>query len=370
MSPMPNQAIFERGYMLQSEILDPFAMRPYVNRRGQHVIAVCVGWKPLIQNSKQVMDRYGLPAKQPILVERPFYRNALLQKYDWEQIDATVQDVHRLPLVGIDDLRADGLVHPLDGIGVSISTYEQLTDMSGAEAGMSILSKGEKDRPGYNPVSIPVPVIWKEFSFDARSLAASGRNGHTRLDTTGTRIATIKVRELLEDMLFNGSSIKSGEASIYGYTNHPNRITDTAAGFGGGDFGTDGNGHKTFVGMIEALRRRGFKGPYRGYVANTQYSQLLALTGDNKSETQLSVIQRTIPDLKSVKPSDRLADGEVAVVSMQPDVVDLAVGQDFTPVSWMEYGGALSEFRVLGAMVPRIKYDANDSAGVAHATGA
>lgn len=367
---LPNQQIFERGYMLQSEVLDPFAMRPYLNRRGMPVVAQLVGWKPMIHNGKQVKDRYGLPAQEPILRERPFYRNALLQKGDWEQIDRTVQDVHRLPLVGVDDLRAEGLVHPLDGIGVSLSTYEQVTDMSGAEVGMSILSKGEKDRPGFNPVSIPVPLIWKEFFVDARSLAASGRNGHTRLDATGTRIATIKVREKLEDILFNGSDVKSGEASIYGYTSLPQRLSGTVTDFGGGDWGTPGNAHKTLVGMIEALRQNGRKGPYRGYVANAQYSQLLELIGDNKSETELSVILRTIPDLKSIKPSDRLEDGEVVVVSMDEDTVDLAVGQDFTPVSWMEYGGALLEFRVLGAMVPRVKYDANDQSGVAHATGA
>lgn len=367
---LPNQVIFDRGYMTQNEVLDPYSMRPYINRRGLSVITQVVGYKPLMMNGKVVTNKRGQQVMEPILVERPFYRNALLQKGDWEQIDAVVQDVKRMPLVGIDDLRAEGLVHPLDGIGVTLSTYEQLTDMSGAEVGMSILSKGEKDRPGFNPVSIPVPIIWKEFSLDARSLAASGRNGHTRLDTTGTRQATIKVREKLEDILFNGSAVKSGDAAIYGYTNHPFRVTGTVGSFGGGDFGTPGNAHKTFVGMIETLRQNGYKGPYRGYVANTQYSEMLELIGDNKSETELSVIQRTIPELKSIKPSDRLEDGEVVVVSMDPDTVDLAVGQDFTPVSWLEYGGALSEFRVLGAMVPRIKYDANEKSGVAHATGA
>jgi hypothetical protein len=367
---LPNQQIFERGYMQQSEILDPFAMRPYINRRGQHVVSEFHGYRRMIRNGKQVLDRFGNPMNEPILVERPFYRNALLQKYDWEQIDQVVQDVHRLPLPGIDDLRADGLVQPLDGIGVSITTYEQLTDMSGATVAMNIVVQGDKDRPAFNPVSIPVPIISKPFSFDLRTLSASGRNGHARLDTTTTRIATIKCREALEDILFNGSDVKSGDAAIYGYTTLSQRDTATATQYGGGDFATDGNGHKTFVGMIEALRAKGYRGPFRAYVANTQYSQLLALTGLNKSETQLSVIQRTIPNLKSVVPSDRLADGNVVVVQMTVDSVDLAVGQDLAPVSWMEYGGAVSEFRVLGAMVPRIKYDANGYAGVAHATGA
>lgn len=367
---LPNQQIFERGFMYQNEVLDPYAMRPYRNAQGEPVVSVLVSYRPLIANGKQVVLN-GRVVMEPVLKERRVYVNALLRKYDWEQIDAELEEIHKQPLIGIDDLRADGLVHPLDGIGVSLTTYEQLGDMSPADVSMSLTPrKGENDRPSFNPVSIPVPIISKPFTLDLRSLSASGRNGHERLDTTGMRQATMTVREALEDILFNGSTVKSGEASIYGYTTLPQRDTATAGQYGGGDFGTDTNGHKTLVGMIEALRNKGFRGPYRGYLANTQYSQLLSLTGDNKTETQLSVIQRTIPNLKSIQPSDRLDDGEVVVAQMTRDAVDLAVGQDITPVSWIEYGGMVNEFRVLGAMVPRIKYDANGNAGVAHATGA
>lgn len=369
MTPLPNQSIFERGYMYQNEVLDPYAMRPYRNAQGIAVVTVLMGYRPMVQNGKQVY-RNGRLVMEPILKERQTYVNALLRKYDWEQIDAELEEIHKQPLVGIDDLRADGLVKPLDGIGVSLTTYEQLGDMSPADVSMSLTpKKGESDKPSFNPVSIPVPIISKPFTLDLRSLSASGRNGHETLDTTGMRQATIKVRESLEDILFNGSEVKSGEAAIYGYTTLPQRIAATAGQFGGGDFGTDGNGHKTLVGMINALRNQGYPGPYRGYVANTQYSQLLELTGANKTETQLSVILRTIPGLKSVTPSDRLGDGETVVQQMTRDAIDLAVGQDITPVSWQEYGGMVNEFRVLGAMVPRPKYDANGKSGTAHATG-
>ena len=47
MPPLANQAIFERGYMLQSEVLDPYSMRPYINHRGLHVVAQVVSYKPL-----------------------------------------------------------------------------------------------------------------------------------------------------------------------------------------------------------------------------------------------------------------------------------------------------------------------------------
>lgn len=357
----PNQAILNRGYMLQSEVLDPHSMRPYMNERGVPVVAIPAGVRKVTQNGKQV--------EEIVFVEKEVRLNALLRKYDWEQIDAEVLDVHRQPLIGIDDLRADGLVRPLDGIGVSISTYEQLSDMSPADVSMSVTpKKGEGDRVTFEPVSIPVPVISKPFTLDLRTLSASQRNGHEGLDATQTRVATIKVRETLEDMLFNGSTINVDGAAIYGYVNVPQRDTDTAANYGGGDFGTDGNGHKTLAGMIEAMADKGFNGPWRAYVANTQYAQLLNLTGANLSETQLSVIQRTIPELKSVRRAPRLADGITTLVQMSRDVVDLAIGLDITPVSWQEYGGMVNDFRIMCAMVPRVKYDANGNAGVAVAT--
>jgi hypothetical protein len=56
------------------------------------------------------------------------------------------------------------------------------------------------------------------------------------------------------------------------------------------------------------------------------------------------------------------------LVQLTAEVVDLAIGQDITPLSWQEFGGLMNEFRVLMAAVPRIKFDANNACGVAVAT--
>jgi hypothetical protein len=82
----------------------------------------------------------------------------------------------------------------------------------------------------------------------------------------------------------------------------------------------------------------------------------------------MTVVQRTVPDLKFIKRAPRLASGLTVVLQMTKDVVDLAIGQDVTPLSWQEFGGLMNEFRVLMAAVPRIKFDANDACGVAVAT--
>lgn len=356
-----NSLIINQGYMSDGMILDPLAMRPYIDpRTGLSYVASVKGIK---QNADGTQT--------PVLAPRRVYQNALLRLRDWELIDAEVLDVMRQPLVGVSDLLGAGLTRPLGGIGVSITTYEQISDMTDATVSMSVNpKKGENDQVEFSPVSIPVPIISKPFFLDIRTLDASRRNGHEGLDTTQIRVATRKVREQMESMLFNGSSIVVDTYHIYGYRNHPRRITDTAANFGGGDFATAKNGHNTLVGMIKALQADGFYGPYGAYVSRNQYSELLRLQGDGSAaQTELEVILRTIPDLKFVKMAPSLPDGECEVIQLTKEVVDYAIGMDVTPVSWQDFGGLINEFRVMAAAVARIKYDANNQCGVAHATG-
>jgi len=339
--------IAKQGYINSNELnlLSLNRMRPFINKRGQSVY----------QNGAQQV---------PV-------QNGLLRKYEWEEIDAAVLDVHRQPIMGITELLAAGLVHPLGGLGVSISTYEQLSDMTPAGISMSVTpSRGEGDRVDFGSVSVPVPIISKPFQLDLRTLDASRRMSEA-LDVTQVRVATRKVREAMEEMFFNGSTLKFSEFSIYGITNQPvvvSENTDTATNFGGGDFGTDGNGHATLVGMIDLLAKRGFNGPFGAYVSPNQYKELLALTGANLSETQLSVILRTIPELQFVKRAPKLTDGVTAMVQFTADVLDLAVGMDLTAISWQEWGGMLTDYRVMTASVPRVKFDSENQAGIAIAT--
>lgn len=301
------------------------------------------------------------------------HKNALLMKYQWEAIDSAVVDVMRQPVVGVTDLISLGLVNNLPDIGYYISTYEQLGDMGPAAVTMSLVSSnGIADRPTFTPQSVPVPVISKPFFLDGRSLVASRRSGGLGLDVTAIRTATIKVREAMEDLLFNGSTISLAGFTIAGLANAPHRITDTAANFGGGDFGTAGNGYKTIKGMIAALRAKGFYGPYGAYVSETQYDQLLNLISTGLIDTELSVILRNIPDLRFVKPSNRLADGVTVVFQLTQEVIDLTTAMPVTPIQWQEEGGqelGITEFRVIAIATPRIKFDVNNACGVAHATG-
>jgi uncharacterized linocin/CFP29 family protein len=308
--------------------------------------------------------RLSINAMRPMLGVQ---QNALLRKNEWEEIDAAVVDVARTSLNGIADLVSFGLVRPLGGLGTIVSTYEQLGDMSSANISMEGTVEGEKDRVTFTPQSIPVPIIHKDFTLSLRHLEASRRMGEG-LDLTQAQTATRKVRDAAEGLLFNGTGkTQVGGYTIYGYTTHTKRLTDTAANYGGGDFGTAGNGYKTIVGMANALAAKGYFGPYGVYVSRTQYGQLLNQYG-NLDRSEIAVILQSVPGLSFIKPSDVLADGSTVMVQLTSDVVDLAIAQDITAVQWEEKGGMLASFRIMMAAVPRVKYDANSSCGVCHAT--
>lgn len=300
-----------------------------------------------------------------------FQSNALLRRYDWERIDQTVVDVARTPLTVTNDLRSFGLVQPLGGLGTILTTYERASDMTAANIDMAGDTDGQEDKVSFDPVSIPVPIIHKPFQINARVLDAARRGG-TPLDTTHVSTATRRVNDGLENMIVNGATLKSGGNAIYGLTTHPHRSTATATSYGGGAFTTEGNAYKTIAGMMKALYELGFQGPYGCYVAMNRVSNLWArhTDGSGKSEVQTIVDNLSGGGLQYVRPSAVLADSTVVLFQLTPDVIDLGIAQDIVAVQWDTKGNLVANFKVMMAAVPRVKSDANNACGVAHATSA
>lgn len=291
--------------------------------------------------------------------------NALLRHEEWLEIDRVVVDIARARLVGIADLRTYGLVHPLGGLGTILSAYEQMSDMSDANVDMSGVTPGEEDKIEFSQVSIPVPIVHKDFRLNIRQLEASRRLGDG-LDTTQAQVATRKVTEALESMLFNGVTMKVNANAIYGYTTHPNRNIYSAAG----DFGTISNIFPTVNGMVAAAEADNYYGPFGLYVASTQYAEMRANYTDGSGQSAIQRCLESIPNLGFIKPATSLAAGSLVLVTFVADVVDLAVAQDIVPIEWEAEGGLVQHFKTMCAMVPRIKADVDGKSGIVHATGA
>lgn len=290
--------------------------------------------------------------------------NTLLHKDEWELLDSRVVAISANVLRAIADVRAAGLTTNLGGLGVLISQYEQVSEMSDAAVNMAVEVDDEEDRVNFPLIGIPVPIISKSFRIDARSLAATRRNGGA-LDTTHVDTATRKVAEKLEEIFFLGSTLVQRGLAIPGVLNHASRNVVS----GGADWGTATNIYPNVLAMVGALQGDNFFGPYNMYVHPDQYIQMFALNAN----TSVPII-RTIEQLPGftpgcIKASNYVTAGQGVLINMTTDVLDLAIGQDTAPVEWETKGGLVTSYKVLCAMVPRIKSDAIGHSGIAHISG-
>lgn len=291
--------------------------------------------------------------------------NGLLRKDEWISLDTRVVEIARGRLTAIADLQARGLTHPLGGLGVLMSEYERQGDMTPATTSMSVLTQTQRDAVDFDLQGVPVPITWKEFQIDARRLAASRQSG-SALDTTQAEISARKVSEGLESLVFHGSGVQVDGRTIYGYTTHPQRLTGTAV-----DTWDDITAiYPTVLDMIGAAHAKNMYGPYILYVAGDIWRFLLQIYTDGSGQSAMQRIKSGIPGLEDIKPSDELASGDLVLVQMTRDVVDLAVAQDIVTLEWEERGGLVGNFIVMGVMVPRVKATKAGQCGVVHFTGA
>lgn len=332
--------------------------------------------KTLVQNAQEFLMSGGSAARaffKSGLNVNALRTNDLLRKEDWQELDQTLVDIGRQRLIGINDLINRGLSFRLKGLGTTISQYEQISDMSEAQVDFSAVTEGERDAVTFDLVSIPVPIFHKTFSIDLRRLAASRDGIGPAIDRTQVEVATKKVVEQMEEVLFNGvgnnvgtlpvGGGSSSQAALYGYTNEPH-VNSSA----GSDWGTETAPQTSIISAIGVEEADFYYGPYTVYVPKTQFNQLRNFFTDGSGDQIFDRVAR-IQGIQDVRPADRLADGTALMVAMTRDVVDLAIGQDLTVVEWESKGGMLVNFKVMGALAARIKYDSLLNSGICKITG-
>lgn len=296
--------------------------------------------------------------------------NSLLRRDEWQLLDTEVQQSALIRLNGVQHLQSAGLTKPISSMGVLTSQWNQASEMTEANVGMTGRENGDRDRVDFKLKGVPIPMIFKEFEISTRELEAARLLG-SQLDTTHVASAARVVAEKMESMLFNGlSSVVFDGNTIYGYTTETNRNTDTAANYGGGDWSTISNIVPTVEGMINAAAGDRFFGPFYLYASTTQYNEAtLKRFSDGSGQTPAQFIN-AIPQMAGFYPSDTLADGALVLVQMTRDVVDWAQHMGVTVVEWMSDNGMVSFFRVIAVAAPRVKSEYNSRSGIVHATGA
>ena len=293
--------------------------------------------------------------------------NATLRHEENIRYDNMLLQIARERLNGVADLRAAGLNITLNNIGVTLSKYERVGDMTAASIDMDGQTMGQNDRLTFDEIGVPIPIIHKEWELGMRQLEASRTRGEP-LDTTQMAVATRIVMDTMENTLFNGTSLTFDGNNIYGYTTHPKRNTYTLTA----DWtsGTEAN-RKGIIDDVKAMLDMEYDdnrfGPFTIYVAKDIWANIQMDYNDQKGDNTVKQRIEAFVDITMVKPGDMLADGSVVMVQMTSDVVDMITSADIRNTQW-DTNPFNTLFKVWTIWVPRIKADRNDSSGIVHGT--
>lgn len=296
-----------------------------------------------------------------------YVANSMLTKDEWYEVENTVIQPALYPLKLVNLLRSRGLVKKLGGIGTLITTWYMTGEVTPAGVNMTGMGNADNDLPDVSQAGAPVPVIFKPFQLDARQLEASRRSGDG-LDLTTLYATTRVVNEKLEDLIVNGANVKLNGFSLYGLRNHPYRITSTAAG----DWGTIANILPTVNSMVAAAQTNKFPGPFALFISQDQWLEANSLYyGSDSNITPISRIKQNelISYIDSL-PTEILPSGELLLVQLTPDVIDLAEAMGVQVREWTSGDGWQTSFKVMTVAAPRIKARGDNKTGIIHYTGA
>lgn len=349
------------GDMLMECNGDVNVLRPYKDVKGRNRITVNTG----------KIDEKGNP-----VYKSEFTTNAAtLRKDEWLRLDRVLIAERRKRLRAYADLRAANTYGGFDGFATMAIEHETIDDPGEAFVDYDGLTERQGATPHFGLDGLPLPIIHAPFWFSSRKLAISRKLG-TPLSTTMASIATRRVMETVEKMTIGtlaGPALnvpsESQTYNIYGYTNHPNRITKTnitaptATSWTGKTLVTE------ILDMISSLQDDGYYGPYMVYHSPAWSKYLDEDYSDSKGDNTLRQRIEAIDEVQNFRRLDFFGSGyQLLVVEMTEDVARAVNGMEFSMVQWDSKGGFQKNFRVLGIQVPQIRSTINNKTGVAHGT--
>jgi uncharacterized linocin/CFP29 family protein len=288
--------------------------------------------------------------------------NDLLRKDEWKQYDTAIVEAVQQRLRVVAALRSRGLVIPLTGgLGTTIYEYEDVSDMDDADVDMDAVTKGDDDRLNYELRGLPLPIVHKSYSLNARMIQAARNNGRN-LDTSYASAAGRKVAEKVEDIACNGlDSFQFADKVIYGLVDFPS----ANAGSLTAPWDASGAAPKTdLLNMKQALIDAGYYGPYMVF-APTAYDTVL---DDDYTSNYPKTVRSRLMEMEgilSIDIADKLTDGHVIMLQATKDVAAIVEGLAVTNVRWDSMGGLKTTNKVMTIQVPLLRTDQDGSCGIA-----
>lgn len=330
-------------------------------------------WKPFEEDGRSYISVFmgGDPTKQVNYKVIPVNNAATLRRDEWKALDSAVLDIARDRLVGINDLKAKGLVYPLgNAMGTTVLEWHDIGDSMEAVISMDGVTRGQGDRPTFQHNYLPIPIIHVDYEINSRELATS-RNMGNPIDTSSAEHAARKVTERLEDMLFTDVTYGYGELDsrnrnkIYSYVNFPDRIQKvvtswTASGKTGADIVDDVLGA-----MQESITRKHY-GPWTLYIPTGYQTAILADYDATTPGTTIRERLMKLDGITEIKVADHLAADNMVLVEMKKETVRLIEGFGLQNVEWQTEGRFITKYKVLTIQVPQIRSDRNGACGIVH----
>lgn len=331
---------------LLSNNFDIGVLRPHIGKDGGHYITIMQEGQP---KALRVSNA-----------------NATLRRDEWKVIDDAVSIAARQRMRLISDLRGAGLTYNIpNGMGKTVLESARMGDITPATISMDPARKSEADRPEFDIINLPLPIIHKDFMFTARQIAVS-RNQGSPLDTTTAELASRRVMEEAEKLSLGTSGTYSyGGGTVYGLINFPGRLTLTLS-----DPTDSGWIPNDTVKDLMAMRQKSQDklnfGPWVLYTSpgwdlymDQDYS---TAKGDNTLRDRI----RSLNGISDIRTLDFLPGLQLVLVQLTSDNIRLVTGMDVTTLQWETNGGMEVNFKVMAMIVPQVRADIDGNTGIVH----
>jgi hypothetical protein len=287
----------------------------------------------LVRNAEGAVEYQAVPTNNA---------NALLLRDEWKEIDRAVSQAAREKLRVVADLRARGLTYSIpNGMGKMVLESQRMGDISPARIVMDPIARSENDRPEYDMIGVPLPVVEKDFYFSARQIAVS-RNSGNGLDITMPQMAARRCAEEVEKLTLGVSdSYSYAGYTVYGFRNYPGRLTQAL---------TDPTDlawtPAVFLGEVLAMKQKlvddHHYGPYLLYLSPAWSAVLDNDFTPTYGNLTLRERLAKIENIQLIATADHLPTYDVLMIQASTETVRLIIGMEFTTIQW-NVGGGMEE---------------------------
>ena len=247
--------------------------------------------------------------------------NSTLPHEAWIQYDTAVLRAARSRLVIYNDLVAMGLVEPIS-FGTTIARYQKTTEFVEARVSMDGDTDGDFDRVTYDESGVPIPFIHSDWYIGARQLVASQNSEIGEpLDVTSSERAGRVVAEKIEQMIFNGNSVRADGNTIPGLTTLAERATVTFTNKWNANNVTAEHILEGFKALLDEAYSQDNYGPFNLYVAKDIWAEIQSDYSTQKGDRTLKERIEAYEEVNRVRPGDSLPNGNVILLNMSRESI-------------------------------------------------